>query len=241
MRVEGNDHLVELNEAFRVVVESDDQGAVDMFGNPTYRGNIYRHNYWHHLGNWTGAGEVGHTQRAGIRLDDAICGVTIVGNIFQKCTTGRTHFGGVQIHGGKENVIEGNLFVDCGAGVSFTPWGDKGWREFVAKALESSAIDRSLYLDRYPALGQLAEGHDVNLIRSNAMVRCDALFLRKTNSGAVGRKPEVRDSSAFQGRSTSHRSGQRRRPKAWVWREFPLRRSDFTRMRGGVGKGRSGP
>lgn len=178
LRIEGNDHLIELNEAFRVVVESDDQGAVDMFGNPTYRGNVYRHNYWHHLGNWTGSGEVGHTQRAGIRLDDAICGVTVVGNIFQRCTTGRTHFGGVQIHGGKENLVEGNLFVDCGAAVSFTPWGEKRWREFVAKALDAPAIDRELYLARYPALARLSEGHDRNSVRGNVMLRCDTSFLR---------------------------------------------------------------
>ena len=60
--------LVELNEVHRVVLESDDQGAVDMFGNPTYRGNIYRYNYWHHLGNWDGTGDTSHSQRAGIRL-----------------------------------------------------------------------------------------------------------------------------------------------------------------------------
>jgi hypothetical protein len=198
MRVEGNEHLVELNEAYRVVVESDDQGAVDMFGNPTYRGNLYRHNYWHHLGNWTGAGEVGHTQRAGIRLDDAICGVTIVGNIFHRCTTGRTHFGGVQIHGGKENLVEGNLFVDCGAGVSFTPWGEKRWREVVASALEVPAIDRELYLRRYPTMARLAEDHDANVIRSNAMVRCEAVFLRKpTRVEAIGNH-ESSQSTAFQ-------------------------------------------
>jgi len=51
MRVEGNDHTIEFNEVFNAVIESDDQGAADMFGNPTYRGNVYRFNYWHHIGN----------------------------------------------------------------------------------------------------------------------------------------------------------------------------------------------
>ncbi|MBL9139722.1 MAG: right-handed parallel beta-helix repeat-containing protein [Verrucomicrobiales bacterium] len=197
MRVEGNEHLIELNEAYRVVIESDDQGAVDMFGNPTYRGNVYRHNYWHHLGNWTGSGEVGHTQRAGIRLDDAICGVTIVGNIFHRCTTGRTHFGGVQIHGGKENVVEGNLFVDCGAAVSFTPWGEKRWREFVAKAMEAPAIDRDLYLSRYPALSGLSEGHDRNSIRGNTIVRCDTVFLRLPGGTEVADNRELPKGTEF--------------------------------------------
>ena len=178
MRVEGNDHLIEFNEAHRVVLESDDQGAVDMFGNPTYRGNIYRYNYWHHLGNWDRKREESHTQRAGIRLDDAICGVLVQGNIFQRCSTGRTHFGGVQIHGGKENVVASNLFVNTGAAVSFTPWGEKRWRDFVAKALEAPALDRELYLKRYPALAALAHGHDLNAVRGNVALRCDTLFLR---------------------------------------------------------------
>ncbi len=178
LRVEGNDHLIELNEAHRVVLESDDQGAVDMFGNPTYRGNIYRHNYWHHLGNWDRRGDNSHAQRAGIRLDDAICGVLVQGNIFHRCATGRTHFGGVQIHGGKENIVEGNLFLDTEAAVSFTPWGGKRWSEFVAASLDTPAVDRSLYVQRYPALAHLAEGHDVNTVRSNVALRCPTFFLR---------------------------------------------------------------
>jgi hypothetical protein len=116
--------------------------------------------------------------RAGIRLDDAICGVRVEGNIFQRCSTGQTMFGGVQIHGGKENHVEGNLFVDTAAAVSFSAWGEKRWREFVAKALEAPAVDRELYLQRYPTLAQLGEGHDLNSIRSNVTMRCDALLLR---------------------------------------------------------------
>ena len=96
-RIGGNDHLIELNEVHRVVLESDDQGAVDMWGNPTFRGIVYRHNYWRHLGNWEGTGERESAQRAAIRLDDAISGVLIEGNVFQRVCTPPTHFGAVQI------------------------------------------------------------------------------------------------------------------------------------------------
>ena len=178
MRIEGNDHLIELNEVFRVVLESDDQGAVDMFGNPTYRGNVYRHNYWHHLGKPKRDDEHERPQQAGIRLDDAICGVVIQGNVFQRIGATPTHFGGVQIHGGKENIIEGNLFVECGAAVSFTPWGEKRWQEFVATRLDDPAIDRERYLAKYPDLAKLSEGHDKNQVKGNAVLRCDTMFLR---------------------------------------------------------------
>ena len=69
----GNEHLVELNEAHHVVQESDDQGAVDMFGNPTFRGNVFRYNFWHHIGSGVACGQ------GGIRLDDAISGVLMYG------------------------------------------------------------------------------------------------------------------------------------------------------------------
>jgi hypothetical protein len=100
MRIEGNDHLVEFNEVHSVLLESDDQGGVDMWGDPTYRGNVFRYNYFHHIGNGLGTGQ------AGIRLDDAICGTLVYGNLFHRCSDG--HFGGVQVHGGNENDVENN-------------------------------------------------------------------------------------------------------------------------------------
>ena len=42
IRLNGNDHLVELNDVHDVVTESDDQGGCDMYGNATYRGNVFR-------------------------------------------------------------------------------------------------------------------------------------------------------------------------------------------------------
>lgn len=177
-RVGGNDHLIELNEVHRVVLESDDQGGADLWGNATYRGIVFRHNYWHHLGNWDGRAEESPTGQAGIRLDDAISGVLIEGNVFQRCSAGRVGFGGVQIHGGKDNHLVGNLFVDCGAAVSFTAWGDRRWREFVRNALADPAIDRALYLERYPALARLADDHDVNRLYGNVALRCARLLLR---------------------------------------------------------------
>jgi hypothetical protein len=178
MRVGGNDHLVEYNEIFNAVTESDDQGAVDMFGNPTFRGNIYRYNYWHHIGNWRGTGEQPKCGQAGIRLDDAICGTLIYGNVFERCSTGKLGFGGVQIHGGKDNVVENNLFIDCAAAVSCSPWDDKRWREFVGKALESPDIDRELYLQHYPELARLAKEANHNHIRRNLAWHCDELLRR---------------------------------------------------------------
>jgi hypothetical protein len=178
MRVEGNDHSIEFNEIFNAVTESDDQGGADMFGNPTYRGNVYRYNYWHHIGNWRAVGDQPKCGQAGIRLDDAICGTLIYGNIFEHCSAGKLGFGGVQIHGGKENIVDNNVFVDCAAALSFTPWDSKRWREFVAHSLESPEIDPALYLLRYPALAALPDHANVNSVWRNLMVRCGETLRR---------------------------------------------------------------
>jgi len=178
IRLAGNDHGVEFNEIYRVVRESDDQGGLDMWGDPTYRGNVIRYNYWHHIGPWRPGDEPLACGQAGIRLDDAISGVRVEGNVFYHAAAGRLGFGGVQIHGGKDNVICGNLFADCRAAVSLSPWGDQRWRAEAAVALQSKDIDPALYRVRYPELARLAEDHDVNVLASNLVFRCGE-FLRR--------------------------------------------------------------
>ncbi len=151
IRLGGNNHTIEYNEIYNAVTESDDQGGIDMWGNPTYRGNVLRYNYWHHIGNWRGTGEQPKCGQCAIRLDDAICGTLIQGNIFERCSAGKLGFGGVQIHGGKDNRVENNLFVDCMAMISCSPWGEQRWQEFVKPALDNKEIERELYLKQYPS------------------------------------------------------------------------------------------
>lgn len=177
MRIEGNDHLIQLNEVSNVVTETDDQGGLDMWFNPTYRGVRILHNLWSHIG-----GEKNDRMRAGVRLDDAICGVLIYGNIFYRAAEGL--FGGVQIHGGKENEVVNNLFVDCRTGVSFSGWGPQRWKEYLASQpfieATTKAVDiaRPPYSTRYPALARLAEQPDVNRIWNNIFAGVPVMLAR---------------------------------------------------------------
>jgi hypothetical protein len=175
MRVEGNDHLVEFNEVHNAVRESDDQGGVDVFGNPTYRGNVYRHNFFHDIGSGRSCGQ------AGIRLDDAISGTLIHGNVFWRCS--EAQFGGVQIHGGKDNIVDNNLFVDCKQAISFSPWGQKRWEQFLSEPLAAGAlkqvdITQPPYSTRYPELAALRENADANRAWRNLAVRCGKFAVR---------------------------------------------------------------
>lgn len=176
MRIEGNDHLIEFNEFHDVVRESDDQGAIDMWYNFSYRGNVIRYNYFHDIGNDMGCGQ------AGVRLDDAISGTVIYGNVFRRCS--RAHFGAVQIHGGKDNWVDNNLIVDCRHGVSFSGWGEKRWNEFLESdttrnlVYAKADIDKPPYTTRYPEITQLRERIDVNRIWRNVTVDCGSLLTR---------------------------------------------------------------
>jgi hypothetical protein len=168
MRIEGNDHLIELNVVRNVVQESDDQGGIDMFGNPLYRGVVIRWNRWSDIVGGT------HCGAAGIRLDDMISGVTLHGNLFERC--GAALFGGVQIHGGKENLVDGNVFIDCFAGVSFSRWGEKRWLESIEQFLPQA--NQEPYATRYPDLAGIKKDADVNFISRNLFAHCQSVFLR---------------------------------------------------------------
>ncbi len=176
MRVEGNDFTIEYNEISHVVNESDDQGGLDMWYNPSYRGIVVRYNHWSDI---TGGN---HTGAAGVRLDDMISGVLIYGNIFERC--GSESFGGVQIHGGKDNLVDNNLFYQCNAGVSFRGWGIERWLKeldnpvIMEKIYEEVDISSPLYLQRYPELKTIREYADVNTVKNNLMVDCKDQFLR---------------------------------------------------------------
>jgi hypothetical protein len=176
MRLEGNDFTIEYNEISHVVNESDDQGALDMWYNPSYRGVVVRYNHWSDITGGT------HSGAAGVRLDDMISGVLIFGNIFER--TGSVIFGGVQIHGGKDNLVENNLFYNCLAAVSFSRWGEKRWH----KELDTLAIKKKIYedvdirspqyLSKYPELKTIRENADVNTVKNNLIVDCKNQFLR---------------------------------------------------------------
>ena len=184
IRLDGNDHIVEFNEIHSVVYESDDQAGLDMWFNPAYRGNVVRYNFWHHIG----SGLARHGQ-SGVRLDDAISGVRVYGNVFFRSAGGR--FGAVQIHGGKENVIDSNLFIECDAIFSLSAWGESRWRDFLRQDNVVQAIEQDVniheppYSERYPELAELEANADVNFFWRNAAVDSGQFMLRDPGNQIV--------------------------------------------------------
>jgi len=97
--------------------------------------------------------------------------------VFYRCAGGR--FGGVQIHGGKDNVVDNNLFVDCKYALSFSPWGEQRWLERLARDSTKAAASRGgvdvtapPHSTRYPDLAHVTENPDRNFIWRNLAVDC---------------------------------------------------------------------
>ena len=177
IRIEGNDHVVAGCVFRHCVEESDDQGAIDIWGDPTYLGNKIAFNLFEDVG----AEGTAACGRAAVRLDDLIGGTDIYGNLFRRASRG--NFGAVQVHGGRHNRIFANVCEDCAIAVSFDPW-EEGRRrdkldeqEFREKC--AGRADNPAWLERYPDLAFLRMGPDVNLVAGNLFVRCGRHFRRK--------------------------------------------------------------
>ena len=178
MRIEGNDHLIEFNEVHSMVQESDDQGALELFGNPTYRGVIFRHNYLHHIGK-TGTEAAVHGQAA-IRFDDAISGMLVYGNVFYRSANG--NFGAIQMNSGRDNLMDNNLFIDCKQGISggWNP-GNNVWKMLRAGQTPAGFYQDELYLARYPQIATMLDDPGINHVWRNVFYRCGAVATRTAN------------------------------------------------------------
>lgn len=170
----GNDHLFELNEVYRVVLETGDAGAFYTGRDWTTQGNVLRHNYIHDLG----SGDAQHVNTMGVYLDDCDCGDSIIGNVFFRA--GRA----IMIGGGRDNPVLNNLVVACpiglhldARGMTWKQWNnpeDKSWcLEEKAKRLDYTQPPWST---RYPRLAAIMNESPReplnNPIRRNVFVDC---------------------------------------------------------------------
>ena len=169
IRLEGNDHVVMDCLFERNVLESDDQGAIDVWGDPTYRANVFFRNEFRDVG-----GDANHDcGRNGIRFDDFISGNGVISNLFVNAAQG--NFGAVNTHGGHYNAIVGNVFRDCARGVGSFGWGD----ERMARRLAEDEIKGKLkvlegdspYRTRYPELARLGKDDGAQLVLDNVFER----------------------------------------------------------------------
>ncbi|MCH5374966.1 MAG: right-handed parallel beta-helix repeat-containing protein, partial [Planctomycetes bacterium] len=147
----GNDHVIEFNEFCRLCWETGDVGVIYSGRDWTFRGNVVRYNFIHHT---IAPGRVGSM---GVYLDDSHSSTHIYGNVFYK-----TDYGAF-IGGGRDNVVENNVFVDCRKAVHLDNR-SQGWAHQYQKPggdhrmygkLKDVRHDKPPYATRYPKLATI--------------------------------------------------------------------------------------
>lgn len=146
---DGNDHIVEFNEIHDACLESNDAGAIYSGRDWTYRGTSIRYNFFHHISGFQGRGCMG------VYLDDMLCGTAIYGNLFYKVTNA------VFIGGGRDNLVENNIFVDCVPAVHVDARA-LGWASYhvettMKQRLLAMPYDRGPWKERYPNLAEILD------------------------------------------------------------------------------------
>lgn len=159
----GNDHLIAFNEIHHVCLESNDAGAVYSGRDWTMRGTRIEKNYFHDIQGFQNRGCMG------VYLDDMFCGTVIADNIFVRVT--RAAF----IGGGRDNLVENNLFIDCKPAVHVDARA-MGWASYhvattMTERLRAMPYQNTLWAERYPELPPILEQEPAaprgNVIRRN--------------------------------------------------------------------------
>lgn len=164
----GNDIIVEHCKFSHLAEECDDQGAMDSYGDYSYRRLIVRYNRFSDICYGTKHGS------SAVRFDDLISGNEVYGNVFKRC--GSLKFGAVQIHGGRDNRVHHNLFIDCNYSISCSPWQYGEYLEkFEIFRPRWDGIDLAAepYISRYPELLEPSDSinHNRNFFNNNVSIR----------------------------------------------------------------------
>ncbi len=122
IRWNGNDHLIEYNRLRHTNTQISDTGAINACNASwTKRGTVIRYNY---IRDALGFGKNSRQEWVspyycwGIYLDNITCGVTVFGNILVRLVNG-----GAFIHGGRDNLVANNIFIDGGTRqMTYSSW-----------------------------------------------------------------------------------------------------------------------
>jgi hypothetical protein len=212
IRLEACDSLIELNHFKHCVYESGDQGAIDMWSNPLYRGNIIRWNDFDRIIN-----PHARLGAAAVRCDNYMSGFMIDRNIMRKSSP--RGFGAVQFNEGTDNYVEGNIIVDWKKAFSGHSL-SKTWEYRITtglasrRVLEETPWQSEAWKKKYPMVRDLMNGSDNhNYLTGN-------LLLGSGDRGKVGRSINLANRS---GDKTVHgETLQEIKPYIVPWYPIPI-------------------
>lgn len=165
---DGNFNVIDRNEIYAVLTESNDAGAIYAGRSFVDRGNIVSNNFIHTIENGSG------NNRMAIYLDDHFSGTEVNGNIIYDCNVS------VLLHGGRDNVVKNNFSVNTDKGITAIDWYYKDNLDepnySIWQGLDSSPYRTELWQSTFPKLINIRNDEPkepkYNVISENLSVNC---------------------------------------------------------------------
>jgi hypothetical protein len=181
----GNDHLISSNEIFNVVRESSDAGAIYVGRDFVAHGTVIENNFLHDISYESTGREV-----KGIYIDDQASGITVRGNIFARVQQP------VFLSGGRDNVIENNVFFQSSPGVHLDARGLTGQKAMTLDpkgtlqlSLDAVPYRSVLFSSRFPNLAKLREDDigapKYNVFRNNVVINGQVARVAKNAQNGI--------------------------------------------------------
>lgn len=169
----GNDCAIEFNRFERCCYMFDDMGAIYTGRNPSNAGNVVRYNFFSEI-----TSNNPDSMMAGVYVDDGSGRYLIEKNIF--CRVGNpgwcNRFGTIFFHGGDNNIVSRNIFVDCTTAVATSVWSDEHWEKYWAgrynfRLKKDVDIHSPRWLEKYPFMKDILAGDRprLNMIWGNLL------------------------------------------------------------------------
>jgi len=165
----GNEHVIEFNRFFRTLSLTGDGGVVYTGRDWTARGTQIRYNHFFD--------NVGESKwEPAIYFDDLASGLVAKGNLIERC-----HWGFL-VGGGRDNLLEENVIVDCKLGFRCDARG-LGW----AASSKPTMVERlaavpklsDVWRQKYPELVDILDKEPMapmgNVLRRNLILRSGSL------------------------------------------------------------------
>jgi len=157
IRFGGADNLFELNEVYRIGLNSGDLGGFYGYCGFTGLGNVVRNNFVHHSMNGNA-----------FYMDDGTSGITVNGNVAYKCAMG------VLMGGGHYNRFLNNIIIDCPRGIHLDDRGVS--RKYTlgntsyGKDVDSVSPDHSPWKEKHPELAALVAGVETTVPKGDEVI-----------------------------------------------------------------------
>ena len=196
----GPNNIIEYNEIYNVCMETNDCGAIYSMRSFDQYGTVLRYNLIHDIGG-PGSGSMG------VYWDDGLSGQTMYGNIIVNTTAN-----GMNIGGGRDNVIENNLFINWPPnGDEYAIYYDGRARSYADRpgsGQEQQTVEmadrlaelqkQQEWLDAFPGYGDIIPyTYDYAGDRNDPMLSCNATNAIVRNNVAV--KVKNTDTQVYRG------------------------------------------